>query len=258
MKTFKHLAALLACLAALSGFVPSPVAHAACDKARFPIAVDIGHTPEAPGATSARGIPEFAFNMALGRDAVAALGKAGFPAQRIVVSGRGREQLSRRVAQANALSPALVVSIHHDSVQERYLENWRFAGQPRRFADRFSGYSLFVSRANPHFLESLAFAQALGRSLAASGLRYAAHHAENIPGENRELLDAVHGVFEFRNLRVLKEARAPALLLEAGIIVNRAEELELASRPRRDLVAAAIVDAVTAMCARRGAALVLR
>jgi N-acetylmuramoyl-L-alanine amidase len=257
MQAYKRVA-MLACLSALSVALPQTAARAACDKQRFSIAIDVGHTPEAPGATSARGIPEFAFNMALGRDAVAALGKAGFPAHRIVVSGRGSEQLTRRVAQANALSPALVISIHHDSVQEKHLEAWRFAGQPRRYSDRFSGFSLFVSRASRHFPESLAFAQELGRSLTASGLRSSPHHAEDIPGENREILDADHGVFEFGNLRVLKETGAPAVLLEAGIIVNRAEELELASPARRQLAAAAIVEAVTAMCARRGTALVLR
>ncbi len=250
--------AIVAWLLAVCAALPPEAARAECVRDRFPIAVDIGHTPEDPGATSARGIPEFAFNMALGRDAAAALGEAGFPVHRIIVSGRGREQLSRRVAAARALSPALVISIHHDSVQERYLDAWRFAGQPRRYSDRFAGHSIFVSRASRHFEESLAFATALGQGLAAAGLRFSAHHAEKIPGENRETLDGDVGVFEFRNLKVLREAAAPAILLEAGIIVNRAEEIELASPARRQLVAGAIVRAVTAMCARRGVELVLR
>jgi N-acetylmuramoyl-L-alanine amidase len=257
MQTLKQLTTL-AWLAVLCCPLPVAASQATCDARRFPVAIDIGHTPESPGATSARGIPEFAFNMALGREAVEALGKAGFPAHRIIVSGRGKQQLARRVAEANALSPALVISIHHDSVQEKYLQDWQFAGEPRKYADRFSGFSLFVSRANRHFPESLAFAQGLGRSLTAAGLRHSPHHAEKIPGENREILDAEHGVFEFRNLRVLKEMQAPSVLLEAGIIVNRAEELDLASPQRRQLVAAAIVEAVTAVCARRGTALVLR
>jgi N-acetylmuramoyl-L-alanine amidase len=162
------------------------------------------------------------------------------------------------VAAAQALSPALIISIHHDSVQERYLEPWRFAGRSLRYSDRFTGHSIFVSRANPHFEQSLAFAQTLGRGLAAAGLRFSAHHAENIPGENRGTLDADHGVFEFRNLKVLREATAPAILLEAGIIVNRAEEVELASPARRNLMARAIADAVAAMCAGQGSKLALR
>jgi N-acetylmuramoyl-L-alanine amidase len=244
-------------LALWAGAAVTP-ASAACDKAQFPVAIDIGHTAESPGAISARGIPEFAFNMALGRDTVAALRQAGFPATPVLVAGSGSRQLSRRVAAAKALRPALVISIHHDSVQEKYLEDWHFAGQPRRFSDRFSGFSIFVSEANTAFAQSRSFASELGRALTSAGLTFSTHHAENIPGENRKVLDAANGVFAFRNLKVLKDAPAPAVLLEAGLIVNRAEELELASPARRQTVAAAIVGAVTDMCARQGAQLVLQ
>ena len=257
MHPLKQLARL-ACLFALGVALLPATARAECIRGGFPIAVDIGHTPDDPGATSARGIPEFAFNIALSRDVAAALAEAGFPARRILVSGKGREQLSRRVSAARALSPALVVSIHHDSVQERYLMDWQFAGRRGRYSDRFAGFSIFVSRASPHFKDSLAFATALGRSLTSAGLAPSMHHAENIPGENRAILDQQHGVFEFRNLRVLRDAAAPAILLEAGLIVNRKEEIELASPARRKLVAGAIVEAVTAICASRGRTLVLR
>jgi len=250
--------AMPALLLALLWPLSSAPAGAACDKAQFPVAIDIGHTPESSGAVSARGIPEFAFNLALGRDAVAALKAAGFPAQRIIVQGTGKEQLSRRVAAARVMRPALVISIHHDSVQERYMEDWRFAGVKRRYSDRFSGFSIFVSDANDRFEESLALAQEMGSRLTRAGLTFSTHHEEPIPGENRKILDRENGVFAFRNLRVLKDAPAPAVLLEAGLIVNRQEELALASPERRTLVAEAIVGAVTAMCDRRGDRLVLR
>jgi N-acetylmuramoyl-L-alanine amidase len=253
MSRLKPLLLLIALQAAMA----STAAQADCVRENFAIAIDIGHTPEDPGAISARGIPEFTLNMALGRDVEKALRHEGFPARRIIVSGRGVEQLSARVAAAQALSPRLVISIHHDSVQERYLQRWRFAGAPQRYADRFSGFSIFVSRANPQFQQSLALARALGESLAAGGLRPSHHHAENIKGENREILDGDSGVFEFRNLRVLKDAPTAAILLEAGIIVNRAEEIELASPQRRLLAARAIVEAVTFMCEHNGHQLVL-
>jgi N-acetylmuramoyl-L-alanine amidase len=253
----KRLAISALLLALLPALAPEP-ARASCDRAGFPVAVDIGHTPESTGATSARGIPEFAFNMALGRDAVAALHAAGFPAQRLIVSGAGREQLARRVAAARDMRPALVISIHHDSVQEHYLQSWRFAGQERRFSDRFSGFSIFVSEENDRFRESLAFARELGRELTGAGLTFSTHHAEPIPGENRKLLDPATGVFGYRQLRVLKDAPAPAVLLEAGVIVNRQEEMALASPARRKIMADALVRAVTTMCDRHGDRLVLR
>ena len=245
-------AALICLLALLLGGMPYTAAAdgGRCKPAGFPVAVDIGHTAEAPGATSARGLPEYLFNAALGRDVVAALEGGGFPTLPIHVTGDGKQQLARRVAVAKARKPALLISLHHDSVQPRYLEEWRFAGRNLTYSDRFSGFSIFVSRANQHFAESLAFASGLGRHLTAAGLHFTKHHAENIPGENRPMLDAAHGVFEFRNLRILKDVDAPAILFEAGLIVNRAEELELASPARRQLASQAIVAAVTEACAR--------
>jgi hypothetical protein len=43
----------------------------------------------------------------------------------------------------------------------------------------------------------------------------------------------------------------PAVLLEAGSIVNRTEELELATPERRNLIGAATVAAVEQFCATR-------
>ena len=257
MTALKHWALPSLCIA-VSLAMATPAAQADCDRQGFSIAVDIGHTAQSPGAVSARGLPEFMFNMALGRDVVTALQAAGFNARPIIVEGTGKDQLSRRVAEANAQATDLLISIHHDSVQEKYLTQWRFAGEKQRYADRFSGFSIFVSRANPRFEASIAFARALGRNLQAAGQEFSTHHAEKIPGENREMLDAAQGVFEFRNLRVLKETQTPAVLLEAGLIVNRTEELALATPSRRNATAQAIVAAATAMCAAQLQAVVLR
>jgi hypothetical protein len=50
---------------------------------------------------------------------------------------------------------------------------------------------------------------------------------------------------------VLRNTLMPAVLLEAGSIVNRKEELELATPERRALISAAIVAAVEEFCAAR-------
>jgi N-acetylmuramoyl-L-alanine amidase len=50
---------------------------------------------------------------------------------------------------------------------------------------------------------------------------------------------------------VLYESRMPALLLEAGMIVNRAEEQVLSSATRRATVARAVAGAVERFCAVR-------
>jgi N-acetylmuramoyl-L-alanine amidase len=49
-----------------------------CARASFRVVVDVGHTVDVPGAMSARGIPEYAFNLQLAREIKQALVDAGF------------------------------------------------------------------------------------------------------------------------------------------------------------------------------------
>ena len=244
--------------AALLMFLCGP-ALADCDTENFPIAVDIGHTASSPGAISAHGRGEFEFNLALGRNVAAALRSAGFPTETIVIDGGGKAQLSERVARANALNPRLLISIHHDSVQQRYLKTWEHNGRKLQHADRFSGFSLFISRANPKFQDSAIFATLLADQLNSAGLDFTTHHAENIAGERKPLLDPQRGIYEYKNLRVLKDVSMPAVLLEAGIIVNREEELAMLTPQRRQAISDSVALAALQMCGNgRSNNLVLR
>jgi N-acetylmuramoyl-L-alanine amidase len=225
---------------------------AACKPADFKIALDVGHTPEASGATSARGVTEYSYNLQLAKQIETTLLQSGFSRTILItVRGTGRSQLLQRTERANALGVDLFLSIHHDDVQEAYHTKWTYNGTTRLFSDRFSGYSLFISRENPSFERSLDFAKLLGTELMAHGMYYSGHHAEAIPGEGRELVDRKVGVYLYDQLVVLKFTKAPAVLLEAGIIVNRVEELVLASPEGRGLVSAAVLEAVKQFCAGR-------
>ena len=64
-----------------------------------------------------------------------------------------------------------------------------------------------------------------------------------------ELLDQEAGVYGYDHLIVLRRTPMPAVLLEAGSIVNRNEELELATTERRKNVAEAVTAAVEDFCA---------
>ena len=68
----------------------------------------------------------------------------------------------------------------------------------------------------------------------------------------RELVDATNGVYRYDQLIVLRTTQMPAVLLEAGSIVNRKEELELAKPDRVALVADAALDAVESYCDAHG------
>ena len=249
-----HTAAIAA-VAGLSILAPARAQPAAapqavaCQSERFKIALDVGHTPEAPGATSARGVKEYAFNLRLAKDIERALKNAGFAQTHLIVAqGDTRAQLFKRVKRANALGVDVFVSIHHNDVQERYKSKWEHNGETYAYSDLFAGYSLFVSRENARFGRSLAFARLLGAELTSRGLAYTRHHAEDVPGERRKLLDPETGVFRYDRLVVLMHTKVPAVLLEAGIIVNRAEELLLETPEHRAKIADAMLAAVKRFC----------
>lgn len=214
------------------------------------VAVDVGHYLAEPGATSARGRAEFEFNRALATGIAGALEARGLRV-RIVGADGDMAVLSRRTAAANGA--ALLLSVHHDSVQPHYLEDWEHEGEARKFSDRYAGYSLFVSHRNPAARESLACASSVGARLRAHGFAPSLYHAEPIPGESKPFADRTNGVHWFDNLVVLHSASQPAFLLEAGVIVNRDEELVLRDPATQRRIADAVAEGVTA-CLRKARA----
>ena len=160
--------------------------------------------------------------------------------------------LVERAARANAMHADLVISIHHDSVPDHLLQTWQYVGEQQQYNDDYPGYALFISNDNADPAGSLMFGHLLGKELQARGLQYTPHYTLPLMGHRRrELVDAAAGVYRYDQLIVLRETRMPAVLLEAGSIVNRQEELQLASPERRSLTGAAIVAAVDEFCAAR-------
>jgi N-acetylmuramoyl-L-alanine amidase len=216
------------------------------------VAIDIGHTRQRPGATSARGAGEWQFNAALARNVADALSRAGI--EPIVLNPAGDAiDLHERPRAARRSGASLLVSIHHDSVQPRYLSRWIWQGREQAYSDAFSGYGLFVSSRNAQPDESRAVAVAIGEALLASGLRPSLHHAEPIAGEGRSLIDARIGLYRYDELVVLAEAPMAAVLIEAGVIVNRDEELRVATPSYEHEVGQAVLAGAAGHCARRAA-----
>ncbi len=248
------LAAALALLAPgaarAASDIPLPKPAPKCDRGHFRVVLDVGHSADAPGAISARGKSEYGFNLRLAKEIDRALIDAGFDETVLMVTGgNAKRTLYLRMARANRLSADLLLSIHHDSVPDKFYKHWEFDGAPHVYNDEFKGYSIFVSDDNGEPKASLAFGSMLGDRLRARGLGYTPHYTEAFMGHNRhKLLDDKGGVYRYDTLFVLKKSRMPAALLEAGSIVNRDEELVMATPARQQLIGAAVVDAVDAFC----------
>jgi hypothetical protein len=70
----------------------------------------------------------------------------------------------------------------------------------------------------------------------------------------RELLDIDAGVYRYDELIVLRMTQMPAVLLESGSIINRDEELVMASDDHKNKVSAAVAAAASDYCETRGPA----
>jgi N-acetylmuramoyl-L-alanine amidase len=221
-----------------------------CDPAKFRLIVDVGHTRKSDGAMSARNVPEYDFNLRLATRLVEKLKSDGFTWTRLMITeGKARPSLIRRVATANSSGAELFLSIHHDSVPDKFEEPWEFEGKKAKFSDRFSGWSLFVSRDNANFDASYAFAKMIGKRMRGQGFKFAEQYSQPIMGKYRhDLLDKSAGVYRYDHLVVLMTTRMPAVLLEAGSIINRDEELQVAGQERQDATIGAVSDALKEYC----------
>jgi N-acetylmuramoyl-L-alanine amidase len=262
-KSWRIGAVLLAVLAVLPvGASPkaedqAPSAPAAadttCPRAAFRVVVDVGHTLDVPGALSARGMPEYAFNLQLGKDIKQALNDAGLDKTLLLITSKAPPTgLVERAVIANRIPADLFIAIHHDSVPDNLMHTWQYDGQDQQYNDDYPGYALFISNDNPDHAGSLLFGKFLGKALQAHGLQFTPHYTLPLMGNRRrQLLDADAGVYRYDQLIVLRMTRMPALLMEAGSIVNRQEELELGTPERRAATSAAVVAAVEQFCAAR-------
>src|SRR6201987_1703833 len=142
-----------------------------CARSAFRVLIDVGHTATSPGADSARGVPEYEFNLNLADVIVRSLHEAGFDKTvRLVTSGSRLTSLFQRAASANDLHGDLLISIHHDSVPDNLKETWQYDGKKYSYSDRFSGYAIFVSNDNSDRVGSVAFGHSLGQELQKRGL----------------------------------------------------------------------------------------
>jgi N-acetylmuramoyl-L-alanine amidase len=211
------------------------------------IALDVGHTATNVGSTSARGIGEYDFNLKLAQRVRDELLSAGFRSTHLLVTElNGYAGLNQRAVRANNVNSDIFISIHHDSVRDQFLHPWTDQGKDRHFFDDSSGFSLHVS---PRFPESLRLAKILADQLMGSGLHFTtAHELKNPVGAKVPWFDSTRGIYRRDWLVVLRNTNMPALLLEAGMIVNRDEELLVSTPAYQTVIATAVVEALRKFC----------
>jgi N-acetylmuramoyl-L-alanine amidase len=162
-----------------------PAVGPSCQPALFKVALDIGHYRANPGAISATGVPEFEYNLSLAHAVIAALQQAGFTAA-FLIGERGTPlPPDNRPRIAKDAGAVLFLSLHHDSVQSRYLSEWTVNGRARHYSDVFHGYSVFIAGKNRREHESKQFATLLGEAPTRRGpYAFLASRRENSGGKS--------------------------------------------------------------------------
>jgi N-acetylmuramoyl-L-alanine amidase len=203
-----------------------------CWGREFRLAIDIGHTSKSPGATSARGVPEYLFNKTIGTLLYKKLSQdKRFKGSFIINESGDNISLATRAAIAQRQGADLLLSIHHDSVYPEDLSYWLYQEKIMPYCDKFMGYSIFYSEKNGCPLDSLRFAMLLGSEMLRAGFCPTLHHVKYFTSADKAPIDKARGIYKYNQLIVLKNAPMPAVLFECGIIKNRKEELQL-SHPK--------------------------
>lgn len=148
-----------------------------------------------------------------------------------------RSSLQARVDWAKVNKGDLFISIHHDSVAERFIQPDKtlcggkggHALIPTFRKKHTIGFNVFIyqDETHPHYRQSLRFAKLLGRELLAIGRMPSSYHyfpeddCRSCRPVAREL-----GVWH-QQLYVLREAQMPAVLIEVGNIVDVEDEARI-------------------------------
>lgn len=221
-------------LVCLQAFFCLPQVRA--EAAGLKVWLDPGHSPATRGARSVSGQWEHVYNDRLAARVQRRLQKEGIAASLAREPGG---ELSLMARARKSAGGSLFLSIHHDAAQPQFVE--LVNGNPYSLKAR--GYSLFVSKKNPEYARSLEFARFLGNELYNAGFRPSSHHGEPIRGENRKVIDAKLGIYEFDDLVVLKHSAIPAVLVEAGVIIHPEDEALVSTDKFRDDFAGAVARA---------------
>jgi len=195
------------------------------------IAVDVGHTYAKPGAISILGIPEIFYNKEVAEKIKEKLECSG-----VCVFLIEDKQLHKRPEIANQFATALV-SIHHDSVGK---ESKRVSKKSKKVTPtpvNASGFSIFISKLNAQYNDSLRLAKCIGAELIDAGFLVGLYH-KNSTKRQRLLVGKCFGIYRAYKFVVLKNTTIPAVLVECGVISNPKEEEML--NQNRDRMASAI------------------
>lgn len=205
------------------------------------ISIDIGHHINAPGAISAYGITEYTYNKRLSYSLKNQLFNYG---NKVNIINEHGNKISLYDRTNLAKGSNFLIYLHHDSLPKKDLNHWQFQGKKQYFNDNTKGFSIFVSTKNPYFNKSLICANKISDNLIKAGFHSNYRKNAILVSNAGTLFVKNKPIYKYDNLAVLRTASMPALLIEAGVIVNRKEAIWIAQEHIRERFSIAVSRAI--------------
>lgn len=175
------------------------------------------------GAKSYSGVYEYLFNDAIVRRFEDASHRVS-GIQYTIVQASSNIGLKERVEYTNKINPGIYLEIHHDSAQEKDIQNALREGESSPRWTAMSGFSVHYSQNNLFPETSVIFAQMVADEMLKDGFNPNLYHAD---GEKMRCVDRERGIYDRVNptgLYVLYNIKSPAVVIECGTIINPHEE----------------------------------
>lgn len=174
------------------------------------------------GATSCTGVKEHVYNDAVLHQLKATASTVNY----VTVPASLDIPLTSRPGLSAEAGAEALISIHHDSIQQSDLDAMKGIPAEDKAWQQYSGFSLWIAETD-QYRESLKLASLIADQLLAIGLHPSLYHAKDIPGEGRKLVDEERGIYS-RKLFVTGNSTVPAVLIEAGYLINPTDEAAMA------------------------------
>ncbi|MBQ9260407.1 MAG: N-acetylmuramoyl-L-alanine amidase [Neisseriaceae bacterium] len=208
------------------------------------LALDSGYSIKDPGMASVRGKREVEYNDRFVAELIPRIEAVGWEVKLV----RGdHEYISdkHRAAQANIWDADLLLSIHHDVAPAKFLKEKVIDGNTvlvNSSGKSFEGFSMYISKQNKKYRQSLCFAQRLGFRLKPMQHNPAYFHKEH---EGLNMVVKEYAIYE-RDIPLLYQSEIPAVQLKLGVITDEKDEAWLNDGQYRDEMAKAISKTIRA------------
>lgn len=211
------------------------------------VVLDVSQSQAKPGTVSSRGEHEWTYNRMLAVDLQAVLRARGYLTSLVMVDDSAASDMSVKDRVRAFEGAHLVVSLAHEPMPIKYYSYWSAPGRRTAYTDKFSGYSISVSRhaQNP---DGVICASAVGMALRLSGFKPSGYLLEQSGfGDSSRLVADKDGPVYFNDLSLLmKIAPNPIFTVETAVIQNPDDEILLKKADYRKGLVTAIANGIDA------------